>query len=143
MAKSAFLDQWASRIYANFAAATGGVFGIKDGALVTLPFSKEYVSPEQTVTAGTVTALTHNLGGMPKLLRVSYVCKIAQLGYAVGDEVEGQFDYVSSTYGAGMGCNETTIRLHVGSSGLAALSTTGVVTALTAANWCIIVRAWL
>lgn len=47
-------------------------------------FSKEYISAEQTITAGGALTLAHGLGAVPKLVTFELVCKVAGEGYAVG-----------------------------------------------------------
>lgn len=108
------------------------------------PFTKEYVSPEQTITAGGTTNLTHGLGALPKLVQVVAVCKTAEHGYSVGEEVLIQRDaQAASTYGVEVGRTTTTLRCVVGGSGVAASNASGTYTTLTNANWRFIVRAWV
>lgn len=107
-----------------------------------LPFTKEYASAEQTVTAGSVNVLAHGLGVTPKLVRPVLVCKVAEGGYAVGDEVDAHHDSVGSVYNYGVGRNATSLRAICGSSGIALLNATGGYVTLTPANWRLLVRAW-
>ena len=112
------------------------------------PLTKEYVSPETSVAAGGTATLTHGLGAMPKAIHLSVVCKTAELGYVVGEEAALIGNLLT---GVDAGTNislqtastSTTIRLKVGSTGIAVLNmTTGVPALITAANWKIIVRAY-
>ena len=107
-----------------------------------LPFTKEYVSPEQTITVGAVISLTHLLGVMPKLVQATIVCKTAELGFSVGDEVDAYKDASTSNFNFNIGRNQTTLRCICGANGIAGFSAAGVFTALTPANWRLIVRAW-
>lgn len=48
-----------------------------------------YESAEQTITSGTNTTISHNLGIVPKVAQGVLRNKISELGYAVGQEVAG------------------------------------------------------
>lgn len=106
------------------------------------PFLREYISAEQTITSGTVTTLAHGLGVMPKQVQVTAICKTAEAGYAVGDEIPMHNDAATSSYNYGVGRNVTNIRCICGAQGIAAINASGVLTAITNANWRLIVRAW-
>ena len=115
---------------------------------VTLPFTKEYVSAEQTITAGGLLTLAHGLGVTPKLLQARIICKTADVGYSIGDEVFISNDgssSVSDSYSTALSCNGTTnIDVRYGSGGGFRIPNkgTGGGTNITAANWRLIVRAW-
>lgn len=106
------------------------------------PFLREYISAEQTITSGTVTTLAHGLGVMPKQVQVTAICKTAEAGYAVGDEIPMHNDATTNSYNYGVGRNVTNIRCICGSAGIAAINASGVLTPITNANWRLIVRAW-
>lgn len=106
------------------------------------PFLREYVSAEQAITSGTVTTLAHGLGVMPKQVQVTAICKTAEAGYAVGDEIPMHNDATTSSYNYGVGRNVTNIRCICGSAGIAAVNASGALTPITNANWRLIVRAW-
>lgn len=105
-------------------------------------FTKEYVSPEQVVTAGGTITLTHGLGVKPKLVEAVIICKTAEAGYAVGDEVTVEIEATTISYNFSVGRSATTLRCVCGSSGLVAINTSGSVSTLTSANWRLVVRAW-
>lgn len=54
----------------------------------TSPISTSYVSAETEITLNAVTASAHGLGVKPKLYTVAIICKTADRGWAVGDEVD-------------------------------------------------------
>lgn len=105
-------------------------------------FTKEYVSAEQVITAGSVITLTHGLGVMPKQVQVTLMCKSAEHGYSVGDETEALRDSTANSYGIQSGRNSTSIRAITSSAGIAVTNAAGNYIAATPANWRLIVRAW-
>lgn len=107
-----------------------------------MPFSKVYNSPEQAITLGTVTSLTHNLGSRPKIVTLSAICKTAELGYAVGDEIDVGLAANNNSGGASIGSNSTTLRMIAGASGIYCHNASGAVAFITPANWRLVVRAW-
>lgn len=50
-------------------------------------FTREYDSGELVPVGQGTAVLTHGLGGVPKFIQASLICKTAQGGYSVGDEV--------------------------------------------------------
>ena len=116
------------------------------------PFTKEYVSPEQTITAGGLLTLAHVLGVAPKLVSLELICKTSEYGFSVGDRLQIRHSLFSSSVSDNFGVmvvpNSTQIRCRYGANGVAAFVegdfSTGVQIAagLTNANWRLIVRAW-
>lgn len=53
--------------------------------LRSLPFTKEYVSPQQAFSNGGLVSVTHGLGQVPKLVVGELVCVGAENGWQVGD----------------------------------------------------------
>lgn len=111
-----------------------------------LPFTKEYVSPEQTITSAGLLSLAHELGEVPVFWFGTLVCKTAEAGYSVGDTISAN---TSSDAGSSTGCvyvpDSTNISVRYGSGASVFIGlnkTTGAVTTLTNANWRLIVRAW-
>lgn len=111
-------------------------------------FSKEYVSAEQTITAGGLLSLSHGLGVKPKHATLSLKCVLADQGYSAGEETEigwGPQDGGFS-YGANYTATDSVISVRIGAAGRGFIvinKTTGVMTDLTAtANWRLVVRAW-
>jgi hypothetical protein len=107
-------------------------------------FTKEYISPEQTITSGGLLTLTHNLGARPKFWCYSIVCKISEGGYAVGEELMlPGTQNLSSPYGIAISPDSTTLSCRIGTSLLFIINKAGNNTiTITPANWRIIVRAW-
>ena len=111
------------------------------------PFTKEYVSPEQTITNNSSMTLLHGLGKAYKLCTVALKCVTADLGYVPGDEVEMgvRQDHSTGAYGfnrsrsgdTGITIKVLSIDLYVHSAGGTSLGNT-----ITPANWRLIVRAW-
>ena len=111
-----------------------------------LPFTKEYVSPEQVITAAGSLTLAHGLGVTPKLWQRQLVCKVAEAGYSVGDvsDVSGTQE-AGTSYGVTVTPDATNLVCRYGNTGTTFFlihKTTGVASSLTNANWRLIVRAW-
>ena len=130
---------------------TLGVDKVKDGSVTPektsgLPFTKEYVSPEQAIAVGGALSLSHGLGEPPKFWQRYLICKVAEAGYSVGEiiDVAGTQD-ASVAYGVSIVPNASTLECRYGnaSSAFFALNkSTGATSNLTNANWRLIVRAW-
>jgi hypothetical protein len=108
----------------------------------TPPFTKEYISPEQTITLGGTVNLPHGLGVVPKLTQLVLVCKTTDLGCTVGEEINLYRDANNSSSGADMFRNATTLRIVVGTTAPNVFNTVGALLAITPANWRIVARAW-
>lgn len=111
-----------------------------------LPITKEYVSAEQSITAAGSFTLSHGLGTKPKIIEFSLVCKTAEGGYAIGDEVRWSgTEYVGGTTTEGPVLVVTSSQI-VGKWGNTAPiivnKTTGANFIVTPANWRLIVRAY-
>ena len=62
------------------------VDGVHGSAIV---FTKEFTSSEITIPASPTTLLiAHGLGGKPKLMWATLICKTPQFGYIAGDEID-------------------------------------------------------
>jgi len=124
-------------------------YKILPSGFLTSPFSTSYTSPEQTITSAGALTLAHGLGVMPSLIQSRLVCKTAELGYSIGDEViiASAHDGVSSADNVGMSAtlDSTNISIRYGSlvAAFAILNkTTGAGANITNANWKLVVRAW-
>lgn len=110
------------------------------------PFLREYVSAEQTITSGGLVTLTHGLGVTPKSAIMVLICKTAELGYSVGDELHISQAFDANLRPSALVCGPTTIKVKYSSDATgvfgAANLTSGVFVILTNANWRLIVRAW-
>lgn len=115
-----------------------------------LPFTKEYVSPEQTIASAALYNLEHGLGKVPSRTGFEYVCTAASEGYVAGEVIE----VPGSNYGGSAGTllgvfitkSDTHLYVRIGSSGATILcnkTTGGVVSSTTLnANFKIRLRAW-
>ena len=116
--------------------------GIKGG------FAKEYVSPEQAFVASSLVTLAHGLGAAPKLFQGVLTCKTADAGYAVGDTLVIPLSIESSSAADSFNCqvrfDAVNIYVRFGiNSFLIGRGTDGASVQSTAANWRLIVRAWV
>ena len=108
----------------------------------TLPFTKEYESPEQVITLGATINLSNTLGVMPKLVQISLICKTAEIGAVIGEEVSVARDANNGSWGVDIFRTSANLRLVVGGHGVYIIKDNGLVTPITPANWRLIVRAW-
>lgn len=104
----------------------------------------EFVSDELTISNGAQTfTQVHGLGVKPALVSVIVRCKTAELGFAVGDEIEVTefWNYPNSAYYGGYTAfNDTDVKYNKGPSGGSSGFNLGGGT-LTAANWRLVIRA--
>jgi len=110
-------------------------------------FASRYESPEQAITSGGLVTLTHGLPSTPRVLTGVWVCKTAENGYSVGDEIYAVFGAFNSASSDGMAvfCDAVNISCRFGSGTNPIISinkTTGALFRLTSANWRLVVRAW-
>jgi hypothetical protein len=130
--------------------ATG--FKVNGSPLSTGPFSAEYESPEQVITAAGALTLPHGLGVLPKLLVAEIVCKTAEYGWTVGQRIPVPLggEYISgnnASLNATAGIDGTDIQIQYGTGvggGKVFLihDASGVVQYATNANWRFVVRAF-
>jgi hypothetical protein len=113
-----------------------------------LPLSKSYESPEQTISvAGTIT-INHTLGVFPKLTTAVLVCKTADQGFAVGDQISYWTGFHTDS-GNSRGCHivATASQFKIqysnqpGSTFQVFNSSGGIIT-LTNDNWRLVIRAY-
>ena len=114
-----------------------------------MPFNKEYVSPEQAISAAGLLTLSHGLGVVPKQCTGELVCKTAEFGYSIGQVINCNLTLTSTSAldnkGISMAKDATNLTGRFGSnvSAFGAHNfTTGAGVDLTNANWRLIVRAW-
>lgn len=108
--------------------ATGGGL-TAPGGTVTYPL---YASAEVVTTVAGTTSFGHGLGGQPSMVHGVLVCKSAELGYSVGDEVSTAVGVMS------VGASATNVWVTINSSaGPFQLlnKSTGTAGNLTKANW--------
>lgn len=112
-----------------------------------LPFTKGYISPQQTISNAGALSLMHSLGVSPAIIQLRMICVSADIGYSIGDEVVCQMcagDQAVST-GVSVVPTNTTIEIRFGATANPMLlnnKATGATVFATSANWRLIVRAW-
>lgn len=89
-----------------------------------------FVSADQTITLAGALTLAHGLGAEPRITGVRLVCQTAELGYSIGDTVQVEGDIASNVPDA----TNLNIRYRSVAASICH-KTTGVLTAITAANW--------
>ena len=114
-------------------------------------FTEEFVSADQTITAGGQLTLTHGLGGAPKEIEVWLECQSAEDNYAAGDQIKVDTFNYSSTGSNSKGCavgipngNTTQVKVYFGSDAATfgvPDASTGARADLTNANWRAIIKA--
>ena len=110
-------------------------------------FTKSYESSEQTMTSAGQLILAHGLGVKPKLITCTLVCKTAELGYSVDDEVEVYLnaDNGSNAPGTSMRKDATNLTIRFSSSAACWVlprADNGQRAGLTNTNWRLVVRAF-
>lgn len=111
-----------------------------------IPFSKEYLSGNQTITAGGSLTLPHGLGVAPKLMQCWLYCNTAEFGYSIGETVwinNSDFTDGGTQQGVSASPDATNLNVRFGASGMFMMNKgTGAVTLMTTASWRAIFRAW-
>lgn len=135
---------YATQTFANTAATNAA-----NAVAATVQFTKAYESTEQTITAGGLLTLAHGMGVAPKVIELSFICKTADAGYAVGEIVRavtvGGVDQNASARGMGVRADATDIKIRFGtvSTPICLLNASGSSSAtITIANWRLLVRAY-
>ena len=119
--------------------------GKVDGWITTPIFNKAFESSEQTLTASTTVSVAHGLGTKPKLMQAVIICKTAELGYSIGDEVMAisRFEHfygwveIPAVY-----CDSTNMGFVINAAIVVFRKDTQAHAAITLANWKLILRAW-
>lgn len=120
---------------------------LKRAAISGLALQKSYVSPDQTITLAGLVTLTHGLGAVPALISTMLVCVTGEAGYTAGDIVEnpifGPGQNNISSFGS-MVRSATEIVIRYPSTNIyVANKSTGVLAAITVANWNMRVAAYV
>ena len=109
----------------------------------------DYTSAEIAVPAdsGTITPLVHGLGAAPSTVTVDLICKVAELGYSVGDIVNVSYmtnDNNTTVLGVGVKWTATNISAIIATDGTAVIDfSTGGGVEITKTSWRLVFRAWL
>ena len=122
---------------------------VATGGATTSPLTESFTSAEQTLTAAGPLTLAHSLSSIPYLVTAHLICKTAELGYSIGDEVSTALSQQSSAalidYGLSMVPDATNLNVRYGSAANVFQinnKTTGAGSVITIANWKLILRAW-
>jgi len=107
-----------------------------------------YVSPEQAITSAGRLTLAHGLGTPQKFVQVEAICKIAELGWTVGQSLiippqAGGFASTNSGLSVAKDASNLVVQYGSATAVLLGCNAAGAVLNLTNANWRIIVRAWI
>lgn len=108
-------------------------------------FIRTFISAEQTIASGGLQTLTHGLPTKPTLFQYTLVCKIAQNGWAVNDEVEVALGHYDGTRFNAVWADATNIFVRYSDAAspfVIGNKATGVIAQLTNANWRLKVRAY-
>ena|SRR5437762_7359808 len=113
---------------------------------LTLPFTQEFISSDQTVTINSVLNVAHGFGVKPKLVQVALKCATAEFNYSVGDEVI-LYGIVVEVNAGGHGIEVVTDTTNVTVLTATVLdlkdkATPGTTVTITVANWKYVIRAW-
>lgn len=114
--------------------------------LTSNPLGVQFTSAEQTITASGSASMAHGLGNIPSLVQLRVICKVADQGYSIGDEVFVPMASADPATHSGVGvlvdASNITVRYASGSVFLLPHKTTGSVSYITNSSWKLIVRAW-
>lgn len=108
-------------------------------------FNRFYESGQLTITSGGSISNTHSLGVAPTLCQGYLVNVTGEAGYTAGQVVQVALGASSADRGASAVLTSTAVVIRYGSDASAFQiphATTGATTALTNANWNLVVRAW-
>lgn len=109
--------------------------------------SSVFESAEQTITIdGGTGSVSHGIGGVPQIFGAYLRCKVANVGYAVDDEVMLPMTSGGGAWqGGNVWANSTNIGYILSSDGAGGIylynKTTGVPTLITPGSWRVILRA--
>jgi hypothetical protein len=113
-----------------------------------LVFSASYTSAEQTITAGGALTLAHSLGTMPSLVQARLVCKTADDGYSIGDEVivnNSENAIANQSLGHSIVLDATNLNVRFGATANVYQiinKSNGAGVTISSANWRLVVKAW-
>lgn len=136
---------WAAKAMQSLASLAARVLALEN---IGKPFTKEFISTGQTMTAGAVVELTHSLGSAPKLVTTELVCVTAENGYSVGDRLTYPAVPAIPSDASSRGLyavtdNATTVKIGIAGGGLLLMGkATRNVGSVTLANWRLVVRAY-
>lgn len=112
---------------------------------LTTQFSRQFVSSELTIANNGTATLAHSLSAVPKLVQIRLICKVADLNYAVNDEIVWGTMFQGFDKGVSIIVNNTNIiyRYAAVSAPFSYVDkNTGNVNALNNSSWRMVIRAW-
>jgi len=121
------------------------------GKTITMPsantpaFVSSFESSEQSVVTNSAISVAHGLGAVPKLVRCVLRCKITDLGYAVGDEVDitGTIYQNTAVRNGFLFTNATNVGAILANNDMGLLNKSTYATGtITAASWRIVLYAF-
>lgn len=102
-----------------------------------LPVKSQFVSSNQTMTAGSLITVAHGLAGVPRLIFLQLYCNTAEFGWSIGDVM-----YIDRSIAA-VYSDATNVYVRMLSVAFSIVNkTTGAGATATNANWRMIVRAY-
>lgn len=100
-----------------------------------------FQSTQIAVTAGMIVSIGHGLGVVPTNVRASLLCLTSEQGYNVGDEVQLGMGTAS---GSGVvAADAANLTIIVQGTPSVPNKTTGTPVTITAADWRVLLRAWV
>jgi hypothetical protein len=109
------------------------------------PFTASYTSGELSVATQTAHTLTHSLGARPELIQARLICKVANAGCSIGDQVVINIAGDSSSTERCNSVRLTTTQILIKIANNALIVTrpdNGAVDAITATSWRLVIKAW-
>ncbi len=110
-------------------------------------FTREYISTNNTISAGATLVMTHGLGAAPKLVQCQIVCQSADNSYSANDVVILPIGgpVSGANYGISPYVDATTITVQLGNSanGISILTKgAGVYGVIDATKWKMVISGW-
>jgi len=116
---------------------------------VSIPLTQQFASGDLTIPTSSNVQIAHGLGQVPILVHAVLRCTITQHGYSVGDEIpvaacwELDEDTSAVTLPVTPFSTATNVGVANGATIYIGLKSTGVLAAITFANWRYRIRAWI
>ncbi len=137
----------------NLAVTAGKLAAVLDlsGKTLTLPalstpvFTRSFESAQQTITAGGLLTIDHFMDQPPKLILTSLICQTGEFNWIAGDEVQAIITAMDGTRQSAIFWDDTSVYVRMSldaSLCTVANKVTAGVSAITNANWKLVVRAF-
>ena len=122
------------RVYVGEAVASGG----NVTSTVQYAYNGVYISAQSVIAVSAITTYNHNIGA-PHDLYAKLICKTAEYGYQIGDEIDLSLIYTSAFYGGNTFSRVDNKQAGIAMSGSIPVAydavTNNTSRVLTAANW--------